>query len=121
MNVEQMLWAREHEFWGADAGFYERNLARDCVMMLPPPGGMLAKAEIVEAIARSSRWFSIEMTHRRTATLGDGAMALIYRAKAQRDGDSAPYATLASSCYVKRGRRWMLVMHQQTPLQGRQW
>jgi hypothetical protein len=116
MTLEQMLWAREQQFWDADANFYQRNLASDCVMLLPTPDGILVKHDIVEAIARSSRWLTVEITQRRAAELGDGAMALVYRAKAQREGESASYTALVSSCYVNRGGRWMLLMHQQTPV-----
>lgn len=57
-------------------------------------------------------WFRIEDEH--VIAFSEDAAALTYRVAAQRPGEPE-YRALITSAYVRRGRSWLMALHQQTP------
>ena len=108
-DVEEM----ERRFWGAagDPAFYVEHFADDgrCVFSF----GVLDKAATVASMDEAEPWSAYEFADMRTLQLADDAVALSYMARARR-GDQ-PYEAMVSSVYVRRGDRWQLMLHQQTP------
>ncbi|NZA27774.1 nuclear transport factor 2 family protein [Luteimonas sp. SJ-92] len=111
---EAALWSLERGFWTGDASFYDANLAEEAVMVFPAPAGIMDRAQTLEAIRSAPRWQRVEMAGQRLLQAGDGAVALAYRVRAERDGDDG-YAALCGSVYARTAQDWRLVMHQQTP------
>jgi hypothetical protein len=110
-----MLEALEKQFWTGDAAFYDRNLARDALMMFAEPIGVLTRERVVDAVASSPRWGEVSLEQVRFVELDQYAGILSYRARARTKEDGAEYSALVSSVYVQRGGRCWLAFHQQTP------
>jgi hypothetical protein len=106
----------EEQFWKGDAEFYQRHLTADAIMAFPDPVGRMGKDATVASIAHAPRWSSVDMSEVATLELGPGAVLLLYRARARREGDSSDYRADVSSIYVDRGAGWQLVFHQQAPI-----
>jgi hypothetical protein len=109
------LETRERQFWTGDADFYEANLARDALMIFADPVGVMTRSRVVDAVAASPRWGRVTFEQVRYLELDENAVILSYTARAQREGDADEYSALVSSVYVRRGGRFWLAFHQQTP------
>ena len=118
--VDSELIALEEEGWqalsdGPEAAtaFYERVLDDEVVMLLP--GGLrLDDRATVIASLTGPPWASYELEGPRVLPLGEDTAVVVYGVVAHRDG-AAPYSALMSSVYARRGGRWRLALHQQTP------
>ena len=93
--------------------FCDEWLADDAVMIVP--GMVIDRATFFEAVAHEQPWASHRIEEARVVQLTDDSAALVYRVKAQRDGQPE-FAGLMTSVYVKRTGRWQLALHQQTPI-----
>lgn len=114
-TLEELV-ALEREFWEA-AGrpeFYEENFADDGVMAFSI--GVMGKDAVVESMVGASEWASFTIDDPRLVELGEDAAALVYTTVAYAVGESDPYRAALTSVYVRRGGRWSLAVHQQTPL-----
>ena len=69
---------------------------------------------ILDGLDGVPRWVSVEMDDRAEIQRGD-TLVLAYRATARREG-AAPYAAFCSSTYLRAGKDWELIAHQQTPI-----
>ncbi len=93
--------------------FCEQWLADDAVMIVP--GMVIDRATFLQAVAREPPWANHHIAEPKVVQLTDDSAALVYRVKAQRDGQPE-FAGLVTSVYVKRAGRWQLALHQQTPM-----
>jgi hypothetical protein len=116
MGSDDELWRLEERFWLDGADFHTRTLAPDALMVLPPPAGVLDRAASVESIRSAARWRRVDMDQRRHAQVSADTAILAYVAKADRGGSDAPYEAQCGSTYVRVQGRWLLALHQQTPL-----
>jgi hypothetical protein len=112
--IEATLFALEENFWRADRGFYDTNVADDGLMVFSDPVGVLDKQAATDSIAGGQRWTDVHFDDRRVVAISPDAVILTYRARARR-GDQEPYSARASSAYVRRDGSWRLLFHQQTP------
>lgn len=112
--TDQEIWERERGFWLDGVAYYHENMVEAAQMVFPDPVGILKGSQILEGLEAAPRWTAVEMGDRTEEVLGD-TRVLAYRATGTRDG-SDPYVALCSSTYVRRGDRWILLSHQQTPL-----
>lgn len=105
----------ERGFWNAagHGDYYVEHMADDGVCVLPV--GMMDKKSTVAAISRAEPWREFELSNVRFLDLGDDEAALCYEAEASR-GDNDAYRALISSVYTRLRGRWMLTLHQQTPI-----
>lgn len=108
----------EREFWQAagDRSFYESAFADDGVMAFDI--GIMAKGEVLDAVGASGAWeeFAIDDPH--LIQISPDVASLTYTATARALGQDATYRAVVSSVYVSRGGRWVLVLHQQTPMRA---
>ncbi|BCJ69750.1 DUF4440 domain-containing protein [Polymorphospora rubra] len=114
------LFALEERGWQAlsatpqdAAGFYERVLDREVVMLLP--GGLVIddRAAAIEAMS-GQPWSSYRLEEVRVLRPTPDTALVAYGVVAVRAG--APvYSALVSSGYVRREDGWRLTFHQQTP------
>ena len=112
-NTESMLWDQERGFWRGEAGYYDRNLAQNVVMVFPRM--TLDRDQTIASIAGAPRWTTVTFDKQQCLPLSGEVIALHYQAVAERAGDPSPYRALVTSVYVRRGAEWLLAIHQQTP------
>lgn len=110
------LEALERQGWEALSGpdgaaFYEDAMADDGLMVFP--GMVMNKAEALAAIRAAPPWRRFELTDLRTVVAGGTGM-VVYTANAERDPGTTYIATM-TSVYARRGGRWLLLLHQQSP------
>ena len=109
-DLERRGWQALSSSAGAD--FYSEVMADDGLMVFP--GMVLDKQAALDAIKAAAPWSSFELIELRVIDLGQDSGVIIYRAAAQRRNESI-YEAWMSSVYVRRGDRWLLVLHQQSP------
>ncbi|HZQ34578.1 MAG TPA: nuclear transport factor 2 family protein [Dehalococcoidia bacterium] len=111
LGLEERGW----QALSSDAGraYYAGNLADDAVLIVP--GTVLDKQTWLDALQSPRPWVEHRIEDARLVTLTPDCATLVYRATARRAGEAA-YPALISSTYVRRGGRWLLAVHQQTPL-----
>lgn len=109
------IWNAERRLWTGDADAFRGLLARDCVMILPPPIGMMGRGAVVESVEASPRWRRVDMTREQEATGGD-CVVIAYDADAER-AEGGPYRARCSSCWVRVGGEWRMISHHQRPLE----
>lgn len=108
------LWQTERDFWLRGPDFFERQLARECLMVLPGVG-ILDRDQVLDSLRNVPRWADVEMHTGRSAMVGPSVAVLAYDVSARRDGAS-PYRAACTSTYVlEEHRTWRMVQHQQTP------
>ena len=119
MDAEHECSELERGFWRAsfagDGDYYAKHLADDALLLFADPIGALDKTRCVEIIGSSPaaevRW---EIEELRALALGDDAIALAYRGRAQR-ADAAAETDWRSSVYRRSpDGAWQLALHQVT-------
>ena len=115
MSKNEELWQLEEQFWLGGPDFYEHTLAREALMVLPQPVGVLDRAATVASIHSGSRWRNVNLTERRHVQASRSTVVLSYTVRADRGSPETSYAAQCSSTYVVESGRWVLVLHHQTP------
>ncbi len=113
-TIEDSLWVLEQKLWVEDADFCARLLTDDCVLLMPPPAGVLTKDAAIEWIKVTPRWAGVRFGGRRVVRLSDRILLLAYSATAHRRKELGTHRALVSSVYVNRDGNWNLAFHQQT-------
>jgi hypothetical protein len=106
----------ERRGWAALSGpdgaaFYQDAMAEEGLMVFP--GMVMDKATAIATIREVQPWARFAISEVRVAA-DDNAALVTYRARAQRAGQPE-YEAVMSSVYVRRGGRWLLLLHQQSP------
>jgi hypothetical protein len=116
-DLKAQLLAIELEFWAAppDTSRYQEGFSETGLMILPMESGILDKLQVIDSVRKSTAWTSYELIHERLLKLSADCVALIYEARAQRAGQPS-YRALINSIYRQEGDRWIMVLHQQTPI-----
>ena len=88
-------------------------MAEDGLLLIP--FGILGKEATIAAVEDAEPWSSHRVEDLAVLVHGETAATLCYRAEAERGG--AAFRAAISSTYRRQGEHWLLVVHQQTPLQ----
>jgi hypothetical protein len=113
--VEQELLALERKFWTGDAAFYEQNVGESCLVAFNRDmAGVMSNKDLAATFKDGNRWRDLEIELKGLVMPSDDMAILSYEARATREGGEH-YAALVSSGYARRGGRWKLVFHQQSP------
>ncbi|MCK9794608.1 DUF4440 domain-containing protein [Isoptericola sp. 4D.3] len=109
----------EHEGWealceGRGGAFYGALMTPGALMVLVD-GSVLDRDAVVASLDEAPPWDSYELHDERRVGLGEDAAALVYRARAVRDG-AAPFVALMTSTYVVVDGEPRLALYQQTTL-----
>jgi hypothetical protein len=112
---EATIWQAEQEFWLGDIEHFRSRMAPHCLMVFPPPMGILTAEVILDSLRHAPRWETVEMTDRHIGLIGESMLVVAYRAESRRR-ESPVHRALCSSSYVRLGRDWRLAHHQQTLL-----
>ena len=112
LELERAAW-RALTGDGDPVEFYADVLADDVLMLFP--GGLVIddRARVIESM-QGARWDECKMTEERVLRIGESGTVVAYRGTALRDGTE--YEALFSSTYVHHRGRWLLTVHQQTPV-----
>ena len=111
LDLERLGWASLCEGTGSD--FYGSLLTRDGVMVLAP-GLVLDRAAAVATLREAIPWDRYEIADARIVNVGVEGAALVYTARAQRDGQDTPFVALMSTVYRRGAGGWRLALYQQT-------
>jgi ketosteroid isomerase-like protein len=114
VDVRELV-ALEEDLWRAagDAAAYASHLAGDAVHVFPG-WGLAERDAVLDGVAAAAPWTSFSIEEPRILPLGDEAAALVYTARASREGTE--YRAGVTSVYRRDADGWRLVVHQQTPL-----
>jgi len=108
------LWALEIRFWKDGAEFYREFMADEGLMSFAAPVGMLDKRKTLKSLSGTPRWKRVRFARKKAVRPNPHCAVLAYRVKAAR-GARDSYDATCLSCYVRAGRAWKLVAHQQMP------
>ena len=106
----------ERQGWEALSGpngavFYEEVMADDGLMVFP--GLVMDKRSSLDVMGKVGPWLIYQLSDVRIATADDVGL-VTYRAVGQR-AEQPLYEAVMSTVYVRRGARWQLLLHQQSP------
>ena len=107
-----VLWDMEEHFWTGGADLARTTTARDAVMVLPYPPGILQGDQIWIHLRHKTGWRTVVMSERRATRCRDIAI-LTYRVSAEKP-DVPLYKALCASTYVTDDGTWLRMSHQQT-------
>jgi hypothetical protein len=113
MDATDDLISIEHELAAGDGSAYRKHLRKDAVVIVP--GATLDKEATIAAIDAEGDWDEFAIEGETGLRLGSDAAVVTYRFRGRR-GDFRYSAQLASA-YAREGERWLLVLHQQTPIE----
>ncbi len=117
----EIVIALEHRTWDAlmsSGSTLIPFLSSDCSMLFP--GGMTLHAASSPSLRESladggfKPWDNFSLTEVRAVEINAEAVAVMYQAKAIRDGTE--YKALISSVWKREAGEWKMVLHQQTPM-----
>lgn len=114
LTMEESLWDMEQKFWLEGAGFLARHLTDDCLLLLPPPAGVLSREAAIALWTETPPWAGVRFGGRRVMRPNDRVVLLAYNASAHRRKELATHRVLASTLYVNRDGDWRIAFHQQT-------
>ncbi|MGX1702781.1 nuclear transport factor 2 family protein [Microbacterium sp. NPDC055357] len=108
----------EHRGWDAlcasrGGTFYGELMTEDAVMVLVN-GMILDRATVAESLNESPPWAAYVLSDARVIPTGVASAALVYRARAERDGES--FTALMTSHYCVIDDEVRLALYQQTTI-----
>ena len=88
-------------------------MTTDSAMVLAN-GAVLTRPEVVASLRHAPAWDGYDLSDVRLVTTGRDSAALVYRARARREGEP-DFVAAMSSVYVRVDGRWRLALYTQTP------
>ncbi len=113
MELERKGWDSLSRSTGGD--FYGQLMTPDAVMVLVN-GMVLDRDTIGRSLNDSPPWASFDLAEERLVEMGGDAAAVVYKAKASRDGQTDPFVALMSSVYRVIDGEPRLALYQQTTI-----
>lgn len=112
------LLSLEHDGWkalcdGTAAQFYGDMMSTDAVMVLAN-GATMSRTEVTAALAQSPPWLRYEIGDTMVIDIAPDTAALVYTARAWREGSDDPFVGAMSSVYHRTNTGWELALYQQT-------
>lgn len=97
---------------GRGGSFYRDLMTPEAVMVLVD-GSVLDREQVAASLDGAPPWSSYEIAEATRIPVDERSCALVYRARAHRDGE-APFEALMASVYTVAGGRVRLALYQQT-------
>lgn len=116
LTIETDGWQSLTQSRGGD--FYGALMTPEAVMVLVN-GMVIDRDTITASLNDSPRWDEFHIDDARVVPVGKDSVALIYRARAVRNGE-APFQALMSSVYCRIDGEPRLALYQQTSIDGEQ-
>lgn len=95
--------------------FYGRLMLPDALMVLVN-GMVMDRPAVIAGLDGAPPWDAFDLTEPRTVPVGADSAALLYRARARREGDAGPFVALMSSIYRLVDDVPRLALYQQTTI-----
>ncbi len=120
MSVDQDLLCLERASWealtagGAQVDAFFRDTLASPFIMLLPGGTVLADRDSAIRAMQGAPWDTFELSEMQVLPLDDRCAVVAYRASARRGQQR--YEALFNSTYVNVDGRWLMAVHQQTPI-----
>jgi hypothetical protein len=113
LELERSGWTSLCE--GASVDFYGSIMTEDGRMVLAH-GVVLDREGVIDSLEGATPWTGYELDDIQFLRLGDDVAALVYLARAWRDGPQTMFRAWMSSTYLRSPEGWRLVLYQQTPV-----
>ena len=110
---EPDFWEVERGFWLEGAPRFRAWMAKNCVMVFPPPVGIMTRDAILDAVDHMPRWDDVTLSATTLSRVAADAVVLAYHAEGTRTGQ-APYRVTCTSTYHRGPDGWRLIQHQHT-------
>lgn len=119
LDLDRLL-ELEHAGWTSlcqsrGGAFYGRLMLPDALMVLVN-GLVLDRPAVIAGLDESPPWDTFELAGERRVAIGEDSAALLYHARASRNGEPAPFTALMTSTYRLVGGTPRLVLYQQTTI-----
>ncbi|MFI9504530.1 hypothetical protein [Nocardia sp. NPDC052566] len=112
-EIEHLQWRAQSA--GLAADFYAVAVADDAVFAVPSPQASLSRQILLNEVAGAPPIETYQILEFHERDLGADARIVFYEMYQKRIGLDGIYAAI-STVYVRRGERWLMLYHQQTPL-----
>jgi hypothetical protein len=111
--TDGLLRELEQELAAGDGATYGRRLSEGAIAIVPTR--VLDKVEMVMAVDEAGGWDGFSLENEREERLGPDAALISDRFSGHRG--AYEYTAQFSSVYVREDGDWLLLLHQQTPLE----
>jgi hypothetical protein len=115
MTLEQQLVQLEKGFWNEGGDYYREHVDAECLLAFREMVGVHSNEEIAGMNPGANTWNNVVLNQKALAQPAPDFALLTYEVDAQRK-TGEPYKALVSTGYVRRGDKWKMAFHQQTPL-----
>jgi hypothetical protein len=117
-ELRSELLAAEERFWLATGGdVYREHMIEDGRLVFP--FGTLDRSAVAAMLDRTpAGWVEWTFDDVFVIRLGEDVAVLGYRTLARHAEEGEPYQAMMTSVYVRRADRWLLAVHQQTPVEA---
>jgi hypothetical protein len=116
-ELQSELLAVEELFWSAaDGDVYREHMADEGRLVFP--FGTLDRPAVAAMLDRApAGWVEWTFDEAFVLRIAQDVAVLGYRTLARHTEGGEPYEAMMTSVYVRRSDRWLLALHQQTPLE----
>lgn len=113
-EIEFLQWRALSSGCGAD--FYAKVTAEEAVFAVPSPQSSLSRQRTLNEVANAPDIETYQILEFHERELDENSRIVFYEMYQKRVGLDGIYAAI-STVYVRRQDRWLMMYHQQTPLQ----
>jgi hypothetical protein len=117
-DLERQLMEVERGLWTNDPDLYHESLT-DGALLLFQETGLITRDVAVDAIrtenAEDRKWADVQFENARALAIAAGAALLTYKVTARWNYEESGSTAWGTTTYVRRGGRWKVAFHQQTP------
>jgi hypothetical protein len=111
---DNRVWSFEKRLWTADAKLYHEVIDDDCLMVVPAKPYVLSRKQAVDAVSKTPRWSSVDLSERHVMRPQEGIIVVAYKANARKEGGGS-YEAYCTSTYRRLAHEeWRVIQHQQT-------
>ncbi|MFD5215573.1 nuclear transport factor 2 family protein [Microbacterium sp. NPDC058345] len=115
LDVERQGW---DALCAARGGTHYRELMTADAVMVLVNGMVLDRDAVAASLDDAPPWRTYTLTDPRLVRVGEDAVALVYRARAERADDEEPFRALMTSVYARTDDGLRLALYQQTADHG---
>ena len=111
---DNRIWSFEERLWTADPKLYHEAIDADCLMVVPAEPYVLSQEQAINAVSKTPRWSSVDLSERQVMRPQDGIIVVAYKADARKESGES-YQAYCTSTYRRLGHEeWRVIQHQQT-------
>jgi hypothetical protein len=111
---DDRVWSFEERLWTADPTLYHEVIDNDCLMVVPAEPFVLSRKQAIEAVSKTPRWSSAELSQRQIMRPQEGIIVVAYKVEARKEGRPSYQAYCTSTYRRLAHEEWRVIQHQQT-------